>query len=139
MTVPFEAVAPEGALGPYSAATIAGGFVFVSGQGSLSNGVVVEGTAREQTELALQNLRRVLARVNCTLADVVHVRVFLLDMADFPSMNSVYEQHFAAPYPARAAVAVRDIPAGLKVEIECVAVASGDGRKLQIGRPEGKT
>lgn len=123
MTAPFRAVAPRGALGPYSAATVAAGLVFVSGQGSLDNGVPVEGTTREQTELGLQNLKRVLAEVDCTLTDVVQVRVFLLDIADYADMNAVYEQHFTPPYPARTALAVRDIPAGLRIEIECVAVA----------------
>lgn len=111
------------ALGPYSQANVAGGFVFASGQVPIdpSTGNFVEGGIKEQTRQVLVNATHVLAEAGIDLSHVVKTTVFLSDMDNFAPMNEVYAEFFKEPYPARSAVAVRTLPKGALVEIEVIA------------------
>lgn len=111
------------AIGPYSQAINEGGLVFVSGQIPIdpATGAFVEGGITEQTTQSLTNLRNILAEAGTDMSHVMKTTVFLADIADFAAMNAVYAQFFNAPYPARSAVAVKDLPKGALVEIECIA------------------
>jgi len=110
-------------VGAYSQAVAAGGFVFVSGQLGIDpkTGGMPEGV-EEQARLALGNLKAILEEAGSGLDKVVKVTVYLVDMADFAKVNEVYGAFFPKPYPARAAVAVRELPKGAKVEIEAIAL-----------------
>lgn len=114
---------PPKAIGPYSQATIAGGFVFTAGQIALEpeSMVVVEGGIVEQTEQVFRNLAAILEAAGSGLDQVVKTTVFLTDMADFAAMNEVYQRHFGDHRPARSTVAVAALPRGVRVEIEVVA------------------
>ncbi len=115
------------AIGPYSQAINSGaGLVFVSGQLPIdpATGAFPEGGVKEQTRQSLTNAKAILEASGLGLGNVVKTTVFLADMADFAAMNEVYAQFFAAPFPARSAVAVKTLPKGALVEIECIA-ASG--------------
>ena len=111
------------AIGPYSQAIVAGGFVFTSGQVAIdpATGSIVDGGIKEQTRQALINASAVLSTAGLTLSDVVKTTVYLADMADFAAMNEVYATFFTTPYPARSAVAVRTLPKNALVEVECIA------------------
>ena len=111
------------ALGPYSQAIVAGGFVFASGQVPIdpATGNFVEGGIKEQTRQSLTNVTNVLAEAGIDLTHVVKTTVFLSDMDNFAAMNEVYATFFKEPYPARSAVAVKALPKGALVEIEVVA------------------
>jgi len=116
---------PEGApaVGPYSAALGAGGFVFVSGQIALdADGRIVSPTPKEQTRKALENMTATLLEAGLTLADVVKTTIFLKDMDDFGAVNEVYAEFFSEPYPARSTVEVARLPKDLRVEIEAIAM-----------------
>lgn len=111
-----------GAIGPYSQAIDCGSLVYCSGQipvnpadGSIPDGI------KAQTQQAITNVTAVLEAAGLTLDNVVKTTVFLADMKDFQAMNEVYGQSFTAPYPARSAVAVRELPKGVMVEIEVIA------------------
>lgn len=110
------------AIGPYSQAIDLGNLVFCSGQIPVdpATGNIPEGITA-QTEQALSNVAALLAEASLTLADVVKTTVFLADMAHFGAMNEVYGRHFPSPYPARSAVAVRELPKGVLVEVEVIA------------------
>lgn len=110
------------AIGPYSQAIDLGNIVFCSGQIPVdpATGAIPEGITA-QTEQALTNVAALLAEASLTLADVVKTTVFLADMAHFGAMNEVYGRHFPSPYPARSAVAVRELPKGVLVEVEVIA------------------
>ncbi|GGI82687.1 RidA family protein [Deinococcus wulumuqiensis] len=110
------------AIGPYSQAVTFGNLVVTSGQIPLTaQGELVAGGIAEQTEQVIQNLRAVLAAAGTDLDRVVKTTVFLADMNEFAAMNAVYEQHFAAPYPARSTVQVARLPRDVRVEIEVLA------------------
>ena len=112
------------AIGPYSQAIDSGaGLVFVSGQLPINpaTGAFPEGGVREQTRQSLTNAKAILEASGLGLQNVVKTTVFLADMGDFAAMNEVYAQFFAAPFPARSAVAVKTLPKGALVEIECIA------------------
>lgn len=111
------------AIGPYSQAIKAGGFVFASGQLPIdpATGVFAEGGIAEQTHQSLKNASAILEAAGASLKQVVKTTVFLSDMANFAAMNEVYAQYFTEPYPARSAVAVKDLPKGALVEIEMMA------------------
>ena len=113
------------AIGPYSQAVRAGGFVFASGQIPLdpATGQFVEGGVREQTEQVLRNLAAVLEAAGSGLDRVVKTTVFLADMDDFAAMNEVYGRYFAEDPPARATVEAARLPRDARVEIEVVALA----------------
>jgi 2-iminobutanoate/2-iminopropanoate deaminase len=114
--------APQ-AIGPYSQAVIAGGFVFCSGQIAIdpASGELHTGGIEEQTRLVLKNLGAVLEAAGSSFDEVVKATVFLQDMDDFSRMNKVYAEFFKAPFPARAAVQVARLPRDVKVEIEAIA------------------
>ena len=111
------------AIGPYSQAIVADGWVFCSGQIPLDpdTAELVGGTIDEQTDQALSNLSEVLQAAGSSLQHVVKTTVFLADMNDFAAMNKVYEQHFGEHRPARAAVQAAALPKFCNVEIECIA------------------
>jgi 2-iminobutanoate/2-iminopropanoate deaminase len=112
------------AIGPYSQAIIANGFVFCSGQIALdpATGELIEGDIAAQTERAIQNLRAVLEAAGSSLAHVVKTTVFLQDMADFAAMNAVYSRFFGENPPARSTVGNLALPHGARFEIEAIAV-----------------
>ena len=112
------------ALGPYSQAIEAGGMVFASGQVPIDPATdqFVKGDIKEQTRQALTNAQAILREAGTDLHHVVKTTVFLSDMDNFAAMNEVYAEFFAQPYPARSAVAVKTLPKGALVEVECIAV-----------------
>jgi 2-iminobutanoate/2-iminopropanoate deaminase len=112
------------AIGPYSQAIEVNGFVFASGQIPIdpATGSFVEGGIQEQTRQALTNAQRILQTAGTDLNHVIKTTVFLSDIANFGPMNEVYAQFFTEPFPARSAVAVKDLPKGALVEIEVIAV-----------------
>jgi 2-iminobutanoate/2-iminopropanoate deaminase len=114
--------APE-AIGPYSQATTAGGFLFTAGQIALDPATtqVVEGDVTAQAERVMTNLTAVLARAGCAWKDVVKTTIFLTDMADFAKVNEVYARYLGDTKPARSTVAVAGLPRGVRVEVECIA------------------
>jgi 2-iminobutanoate/2-iminopropanoate deaminase len=114
------------AIGPYSQAISANGFLFTAGQVALdpSTGELVSGGIGEQTTRALENLRAVLKAAGSGLDQVVKTTVFLVDMADFSVMNEVYGRVFGAHRPARSTVAVAALPKGARVEIEVIATVN---------------
>ena len=114
------------AIGPYSQAKIAGSFLFTAGQIPLdaATGEFRGKAIEEQTELVLQNLAAILTAAGCSWNDVVKTTVYLTDLADFASMNSVYEKYLGETKPARSTVQVAALPRGAKVEIELIAFSS---------------
>ena len=112
------------AVGPYSQAIEANGFIFASGQLPIdpSTNAFAEGGVKEQTRQSLKNARNVLAAAGVDLSHVVKTTVFLSDMDNFAAMNEVYAEFFKEPYPARSAIAVKALPKGALVEVECIAV-----------------
>ena len=113
------------AIGPYSQAIKVGELVFVSGQLPIdpATGAFAEGGIKELTRQSLTNMKAILEEAGTAMANVVKTTVFLADMNDFAAMNEVYAEFFAAPFPARSAVAVKTLPKGALVEIECIAQA----------------
>ena len=112
-----------GAIGPYSQAVKAGGFLYVSGQLPLdpATGAFAGDDIASQTRQSLTNIKAIVDAAGMTLTDVVRVGVFLKDMNDFAAMNAVYGEFFTENCPARAAVEVARLPKDALVEIECVA------------------
>ena len=112
------------AIGPYSQAIDAGSFVYLSGQLPIdpSTGQFPEGGIKEQTRQSLLNAQAILIEAGLDLQNVVKTTVLLSDITNFGPMNEVYAEMFSAPFPARSAFAVRDLPKGALVEIEVVAV-----------------
>jgi 2-iminobutanoate/2-iminopropanoate deaminase len=115
------------AIGPYSQAVVADGWVFCAGQIPIDpgSGEVIGGDVGTQTERVLENLKAVLTASGSSLAHVVKTTVFLIDMDEFQAMNAVYGRYFGDRPPARAAVEVRRLPRDVRVEIECVARFAG--------------
>ena len=112
------------AIGPYSQGVEANGFVFLSGQIPLDpDGALGEGDSRVQRGRVMGNLKAVLEAAGSGLSRVVQTTCFLADMEDFPGFNEVYARYFTPPYPARATVAVKALPRGVRVEVACVALA----------------
>ncbi len=111
------------ALGPYSQAIVAGGFVYTAGQIPLDpdSGELVEGGVEVQAERVLENLGAILAAAGSSFSKVVKTTVFLSDMDDYAAVNEVYARYFREPYPARSAVEVARLPRGVRLEIEAVA------------------
>lgn len=112
------------AIGPYSQAIVANGFIFTAGQIALdpASGQIVAGDVVAQAERVLANLRAILEEAGSSFADVVKTTVFLSDMADFPRVNEVYAKAFGNSRPARSTVQAAGLPRGVFVEIEAVAV-----------------
>ena len=115
--------AAPAAIGPYSQAIDLGNMVFISGQIPVNpaTGEIPEGI-KAQTAQSIANIKAILAEAGLTIDNVVKTTVFLADMADFTAMNEVYAEAFTAPFPARSAVAVRELPKQVLVEIETIAV-----------------
>ena len=113
------------AIGPYSQAIRANGFVFVSGQIPLDPRTqqMVEGDIATQTERVLENLKGILEAAGSSLHHVVKTTVFLKSLGDFAAMNEVYARYFSAQPPARATVEVSALPKGARVEIEVIALS----------------
>ena len=112
------------AIGPYSQAIDSGaGLIFVSGQLPIdpATGAFPEGGIQAQTRQSLTNAKAILEAAGLGMAQVVKTTVFLADMGDFAAMNEIYAQFFGEPYPARSAVAVKTLPTGALVEVECIA------------------
>jgi len=113
------------AIGPYSQAIRANGFVFVSGQVSIDpvTNTLVSGDVGAQTERVLQNLSGILKAAGSSLQQVVRATVFLKNMNDFAAMNEVYGKHFSSQPPARSTVEVARLPKDVLVEIDVIALA----------------
>ncbi|MEZ3597555.1 MAG: RidA family protein [Paramuribaculum sp.] len=110
------------AIGPYSQAISTGNLLFISGQIPVNpaDGTIPEGI-KAQTAQSIANIKAILAEAGMTFDNVVKTTVFLSDMNNFVPMNEVYAENFTAPFPARSAVAVKDLPKGVLVEIETIA------------------
>lgn len=113
------------AIGPYSQAVVAGGFAFLSGQIPLSpeTGELAKGI-EAQTEQVMSNLKGVLDRLNLDFSKVVKSTIFLTDLANFQTVNGIYEKWLGQYKPARATIQVSALPKGAEVEIEMIAVAA---------------
>lgn len=117
-----SAAAPA-AIGPYSQAQKVGNLLFCSGQIALDPQTmqIVGDTAASQAEQVLKNLAAVLQAGGAGMGHVVRTTIYLVSMADFASVNEVYGRHFGSHKPARATVAVKELPKGGLVEIDCIA------------------
>ncbi len=116
--------APQ-AIGPYSQAIRANGFIFVSGQIPVDPATqqIVQGSVANQTEQVLRNLEAILQAAGSNLDNVVRTGVYLKDMAEFASMNEVYERFFPQSAPARSTVEVARLPKDVRIEIDVIALA----------------
>lgn len=112
------------AIGPYSQAIRANGFIFVSGQVPIvpQTGEIVQGGFAEQARQSLENLRQILLAAGSGLDKVTAVDVFITDMAQFAVFNGIYAEFFTSHKPARAVVEVKGLPRGVMVEVKCTAV-----------------
>ncbi len=120
---PCHSTSAPAAIGPYSQAIRAGNLLFCSGQIALdpSTMQMVGDTAAAQAEQVMKNLAAVLKAGGAGLNQVVRTTIYLVSMADFASVNDVYGKHFGTHKPARATVAVKELPKGGLVEIDCIA------------------
>jgi 2-iminobutanoate/2-iminopropanoate deaminase len=115
------------AIGPYSQAIVANGIVYTSGQIPMDEkGVIVADDIINQTHQVMKNLFYVLEASGAHFNDVIKTTVFLADMDDFLKMNEVYSHYFGHHKPARSTVAVKTLPRGVLIEIECIALANAD-------------
>ncbi len=123
-TQPVQTDGAPAAIGPYSQAILAGGFLYTAGQIALdpASGMVVDGGIVPQTERVLANLSAVLAAAGAEWADVVKTTVYMLDLGDFPVVNEIYGQALAGARPARSTVQVAALPRGALIEIDAVAL-----------------
>ena len=112
------------ALGPYSQAYKANGFVFISGQGGIdpAQGALVEGGVEAQTLQAMKNIEAILKEAGTDFSKVVKTTCFLADMGEFAKFNAIYAEYFTSK-PARSCVAVKTLPANFLVEVEVIALA----------------
>ena len=113
------------AIGPYSQAIRANGFIFISGQVAFdpATGQLIEGDVAAQTERVLQNLKGIVEAAGSMLDKTVKTTVFLKDMNDFAKMNEVYSRFFPVNPPARSTVEVARLPRDVRVEIDLIALA----------------
>lgn len=114
------------AIGPYSQAILANGFLFTAGQIPLDPvaGKIVEGGIVEQTDRVMQNLQEVLRAAGASWSDVVKTTVYLHDLSHFPTVNEVYGKWLGDARPARSTVQVTALPRGALVEIDAIALVS---------------
>ena len=114
--------APD-AVGPYSQAVAANGFLFISGQIPLvpGTGKIKEGGIKEQTRQVLKNIHAIIQEAGYKISDIVKTTVLLSNIKNFGDMNAVYAEFFGDEKPARAAYAVKDLPLGVTIEIEAIA------------------
>ena len=118
--------APQ-AIGPYSQAVVVNGLVYTSGQiGFLPNGELVSDDVEGQTHQVMKNLFYVLEAADAHFNDVIKVTIFLEDMKDFDKINEIYAHYFGSHKPVRSTVAVRSLPKGVKIEIDCIAIADAN-------------
>lgn len=124
MTDAINAKQAPAAIGPYSQAIRTGNMLFVSGQLPINplTGAFPSEDIEEQTRQSLENIRAILTESGFDFSDIVKTTVLLADISDFQAMNEVYATFFSAPYPARAAFEVGNLPKNAKVEIEVIAV-----------------
>lgn len=115
--------AAPAALGPYSQAIAAGGFLFASGQVPIdpATGELAGADVESQARQVFANLQQVLAAAGCGFADVVKTTVFLTDLANFAAVNEIYADYFVQPYPARSCVQIAALPKGSLLEVELIA------------------
>jgi 2-iminobutanoate/2-iminopropanoate deaminase len=120
------------AIGPYSQAIVANGFVFCTGQVAIDphNDHLVDRGIKTQTHQVLRNLAAILSAAGSSLSHVVRTTVFLTSFDDFEEMNEVYAQYFTETLPARSTVAVGALPRGLLVQIDCIAVVPGSAVRV---------
>jgi 2-iminobutanoate/2-iminopropanoate deaminase len=113
------------AIGPYSQAIVANGFVFISGQIPLdpSTGQLVDGGIESQTRQVLDNLAAILETTGATWDRVVRATIYLTDLADFAAVNQLYAERFSSAPPARSTLQVAALPRGSKIEIDLIALA----------------
>ena len=116
-----ELPAPKG---PYSPAIRANGFVFVSGQGpiDIETGNLIKGDIAQQTTLVLENIRAILEAANSSLGNIVKTTVYLSDIENFAAMNTVYATYFPSEPPARTTIQAAQLPLGIDVEIDAIAL-----------------
>jgi 2-iminobutanoate/2-iminopropanoate deaminase len=121
--VVFSPSAPA-PIGPYSQAIQAGNMLFVSGQIAIqqSTGSLLIGSIEEETHQVMRNLEAVLSAANYTFKDIVKTTIFLKNMGDFPTVNTIYGSYFPSEPPARETVEVARLPKDVHVEISCIAV-----------------
>ena len=121
----IQTSAAPAAIGPYSQAIRAGGFIFYSGQIPLNpeSGNIVEGGIVEQTRQVMENMRAMLHASGREFSDIVKTTIYLTDLADFATVNEIYGESFTEVPPARACVQVAALPKGSAVEIDWIAVA----------------
>ncbi|HLN01000.1 MAG TPA: RidA family protein [Bryobacteraceae bacterium] len=122
----IERITPPGVptpRGPYSPAVLAGGFIFVAGQGPIdvTTDKMSYGDIQHETRLVLTNIKRILEGCGASMADVVKCSVFLSDGKDFGAMNQVYAEFFGNAKPARTTVEAKFADPKMKVEIDCIA------------------
>ena len=119
----IETTNAPGAVGPYSQAIKVGNFLFLSGQIGLDPTAnrMVDGGVEAQAKQIFKNIDAVLKESGATLQNVVKATLFLKNMADFKKVNEIYAQHFEPPFPARSAVAVKELPLSADIEIEVIA------------------
>ena len=128
--MPKEIISTEkapAAIGPYSQAVKAGGFVFLSGQIPIDpeTGKLAIGDIARQTRQVMENIKEVLAVCGCDFSDVVKTTIFITDMNDFSTVNEVYGEYFQDSPPARATVQVTRLPKDVGIEIEAIACCTG--------------
>ncbi len=123
MKTPINTNQAPAAIGPYSQAIETNGMIFLSGQLPIDpqTGKFPEGGIQEQTRQSLLNAKAILESAGLSLDNVVKTTVLLSDISNFGPMNEIYAQFFGEPFPARSAFAVKDLPKGALVEIECIA------------------
>jgi 2-iminobutanoate/2-iminopropanoate deaminase len=112
------------AIGPYSPALKIGNLLFLSGSIPLDpiSGQLVSGGIVEQTTRVMENIKTLLEAAGASFNNVARTTVFMVDLAEFGSMNDVYSKYFTAPYPARSTVQVVKLPRDVRVEIDVIAV-----------------
>jgi len=112
------------AIGPYSQAIVAQDTIYISGQLGIEpkSGKFTDDTISGQTKQVLENIKAILSEAGSETAKVVSTTVYLADMEDFVKMNEVYAAYFKEPYPARATIAVKQLPKNAKVEISVIAI-----------------
>ncbi|MBC61378.1 MAG: reactive intermediate/imine deaminase [Zetaproteobacteria bacterium] len=112
------------AIGPYSQAVLANGFLMTSGQIAIdpNTGKLIHGTIEDQASLILDNIKSILSAHNLTLSYVVKTNIFLTDLSLFERVNRVYMEYFQKPYPVRSTVGVAALPLGAIIEIDAIAI-----------------
>ncbi|MEO7190557.1 MAG: RidA family protein [Vicinamibacterales bacterium] len=128
--VPVSTTGAPAAIGPYSQAIRAGGFVFTSGQIPLdpATATLINGDITAQTERVIQNLSEVLAAAGSSLDAVVRTTVYLIDISEFGAMNEVYARYFQEPAPARSTIQAAKLPRDARIEIDAIAVVPSPAR-----------